>query len=111
MLVQLIGRAGGDFVLVKAAGDSQMCLGERIVVPADAADDGQIIGDEGIAFEPLPAGVSDAAGQVLFKESIAVVAVGPKFVVAGDEEFWASELESREALLDEVAVAGGGVAD
>ncbi len=106
------GGAWGDFVFVESSGDGEMFAGEGVVVPADGAGDSPVTGDEGLGFDPKPAEIADAAGQIDFPEAEAVVASGPEFVVTGDEEFGSWEgIETREALFEVIAFAGSGVAD
>jgi hypothetical protein len=100
-------------VLVEAPRDAEVVGGEGVVVPPDRADDGDVAARRGerLRFEPLPADIARPAGEVLREDPVAVDPRRPQLVVAREQQAGPLEPEAAEALLQRVAVCGGGVAD
>src|SRR5690349_18275688 len=111
MRMEISRGARRDLGAIETLRDAEVRLRERIVVPPDAADDRNVIGDKRFGFEPLPAEFADARRDFRVIDRIAVVAVRPKLVVAGDEEPGAFEVETRQTSLERIAVGDAGITD
>src|SRR2546423_15264255 len=83
--VELLGRARRNFLLVKPPWNSELLLRERIVIPTDAPNDGDLVADERLIFQPMPTDLSDPPRQPLFEQPIAVIAPRPQFMIPGNE--------------------------
>src|SRR4051794_23646979 len=65
------GRAGREFVLVKAQGDAERFSREGVVVPSDGTDDAERAGGVSPVFEELPAEAFQATGEFFVIEEVA----------------------------------------
>src|SRR6184192_295772 len=65
--VELLGPARRNLVLVKPPRNSELLLREGIVIPTDAPNDGDLVADERLIFQPMPTDLSDAPRQLLFE--------------------------------------------
>src|SRR5207249_1405429 len=79
VLSELGCRAGRYFGRIKPARNAQAWLRERIIIPPDAANDGDVAGDKWLGFEPLPAKGADSIGQLRRVNRVAVASRRPKF--------------------------------
>src|SRR5438046_9139955 len=78
--VQLLGPARRHLLLVKPPRNAELLLREGIVIPTDAPNDGDLIADERLIFQPMPTDLSDPPWQLLFEQPIAVIAPRPQFM-------------------------------
>ena len=65
VFLQSFGDAGRDLGFVKPRMNLQFRNRERIIVPTDAADDRDVIGDKRFILEPMPAEGANAPREVL----------------------------------------------
>src|SRR6266550_1829206 len=109
--VQLLGPTGRDLVLVKPPRNAKLLLREGIVIPADAADNRNLVLNERLILKPLPANNSHPPRQFLFEQPIAVITPRPQFMIPGDEQFWSCKLKSLQTSLQRIAIACGRITD
>src|SRR4051794_25670396 len=60
VFIELLSPARRNFLLIKPPRNAKLRLCEGIVIPADAADDRNLVADERITFQPMPANFPDS---------------------------------------------------